>query len=79
MPLEACIYVDHRDPRIKDEKTERAAADARLIVRAVNCHAELVEACESALNLLRDLACHDSHIEQLSAALAKARGDDDAG
>jgi hypothetical protein len=50
-------------------------ANAKLIVRAVNAHDELVAACEEAMSIL-SMQLPDSlpALKQLRAALAKARG-----
>lgn len=55
------------------ESTEERAANAALIVRAVNCHQELVAACLAAL--ARPGRLEGWQEEQVRAALAKARPD----
>lgn len=58
-------------------------ANAELIVRAVNSHADLVEACKSAEVVLSSLECTGDKplstgqvLDQLRAALALAKGGD---
>ena len=67
---------------------EEAKANARLIVRAVNCHADLVDGCNALLGLFQLLCARDdapawlkdafetSHrVTEAHAALAKAQGE----
>lgn len=65
------------------ETAEQATANADLIVRAVNCHDELVAACEAAASIFRE---HNPQspsgmllaARQCTNALAKAKGQTDA-
>lgn len=51
-----------------------ALADARLIVRAVNAHADLLAACEYVEIALFDGTTHDQILEVISAAIINAYG-----
>lgn len=64
--------------------TEERDANAALIVRAVNSHEALVEACKSVLDLLSKTAVitmegipfnHHSYINELQAALEATKGE----
>jgi len=52
---------------------EERDANADLVVRAVNAHDALVEACEAALYTLRALYSESITIDVLRSALAKAK------
>ncbi len=51
-----------------------AKANADLIVRAVNSHAELLKACEAALPVLQLDEHAGDEISMIEAAIAKAKG-----
>ena len=79
---ENCVIARIQFDNRPDELTEGNFADASLIVRAVNCHADLVAALERARLHVRDLAYRlgaDSDeiakaCAYIDAALAKAGG-----
>ena len=81
----ACVWGEYQDviPGIRQIMNDEAFANAALIVRAVNAHDNLVEACELALEYLNKTdATHDSTGRRvdfsavpaaIQAALAKVR------
>lgn len=78
-PINACMYVDHRDMRETDAKTLEAKANAELIVRAVNSHSELIECVERWLSWCDNWHAGKPHpcddLDFARAALAKAKGE----
>lgn len=68
------VNEDHvADDDTADAATALMNLDAALIVRAVNCHDELVKALENAANAL-DIRCAFGEADLCRAALAKATG-----
>ena len=78
---EKCIA----EARIAWKSSAETAANARLIVRAVNCHADLVDGCNALLGLFQLLCARDDapawlkdafetnhRVTEARAALAKA-------
>lgn len=64
-------------PMEPDEAWERGMANARLIVRAVNAHEDLVAALERAeqfvAGVVQEYYGHTDELQSIRAALAKAR------
>lgn len=74
----------------KDRTDDEQDANARLIVRAVNCHRKLVKALAGCVDVFKDYGYSPTHCDcdpsvglntciycEACAALARARGDDD--
>lgn len=77
-PINACLYVDHRDAAEKDQKTLEAAANINLIVTAVNSHASLVAERDAFMAALSEIGRHANDpdamrkIARAALALSKA-------
>jgi hypothetical protein len=76
--IDGGIFCDVKPLHITDEAMEQAKANAELIVRAVNSHAELLEAAKLGAKMLLRNTLQDWEDTQayrkLKSAIAKAEG-----